>query len=270
MKMTLFPGVYSITNIVNGKRYIGSASNCFKERWTEHLRRLRTEKHCNCHLQFAWVKYGESAFRFEVLVVCEPADCIPYEQKFIDYFDAVKTGYNLKPTAGSNLGYRQTTETKIKIGNANRGRKKSPETIRMAAEASRGRKKSSGELMKLSVAGRGRQHSVEAKLKMSLAKRGVKFTAQHIENMKGRKCSVATLERMAAAQRGKKQSPECIERKASALRGRKHSPERVAKLAAALRGRKHSPESRKAMSVAQLKWRDASRKLKSDNETKTS
>ena len=57
-------GVYQIYNTVNGKRYIGSSIH-IEQRFKEHLRNLRANKHVNAHLQSAWNKYGEHSFVFE-------------------------------------------------------------------------------------------------------------------------------------------------------------------------------------------------------------
>lgn len=54
-------GVYQIYNTVNGKRYIGSSIH-IEQRFKEHLRNLRANKHVNAHLQCAWNKYGEQSF----------------------------------------------------------------------------------------------------------------------------------------------------------------------------------------------------------------
>jgi phenylalanyl-tRNA synthetase alpha chain len=75
-------GVYSITNIKNKKRYIGSAVN-IERRWMQHRSELRGGYHRSRYLQRAWKKYGEDAFRFEILATCDPDDLIAQEQFFI-------------------------------------------------------------------------------------------------------------------------------------------------------------------------------------------
>lgn len=63
MKVT---GIYSITQISSGKRYIGSSVN-IKRRWASHRSSLRRNLNDNIHLQNAWNKYGEKDFLFEIL-----------------------------------------------------------------------------------------------------------------------------------------------------------------------------------------------------------
>lgn len=58
--------VYRITNLKNGMIYIGSTGH-FQVRKSEHLGQLRTNKHCNRHLQEDFNIYKEKSFVFEVI-----------------------------------------------------------------------------------------------------------------------------------------------------------------------------------------------------------
>ena len=58
-------GVYKITCVPTGKPYVGSSINIPK-RINTHLSQLRNHKHPNQHLQYAFIKYGENAFTFEI------------------------------------------------------------------------------------------------------------------------------------------------------------------------------------------------------------
>jgi group I intron endonuclease len=58
--------IYVIRNVVNGKRYIGSAVN-FKNRKAVHMSHLKDNKHHSLYLQRAWNRYGPDAFIFEVV-----------------------------------------------------------------------------------------------------------------------------------------------------------------------------------------------------------
>lgn len=66
-------GVYSIFNLENGKRYVGSSINIYN-RLYEHLHNLRNNKAHNRHLQAAWNKYGEDSFKFNILEYCSADD----------------------------------------------------------------------------------------------------------------------------------------------------------------------------------------------------
>jgi len=100
-------GVYSITNKVNGKRYVGSTQVSFEERWRHHKRGVKINKHHSQKLQRAWNKYGADNFVFEVLATCPREYCIRLEQWFLDN---LKPEYNISPTASSCYGIKKTTE----------------------------------------------------------------------------------------------------------------------------------------------------------------
>lgn len=96
-------GVYSITNKVNGKVYIGSAVD-FKKRWGAHKRCLKKGVHPNSYLQKAWNKHGSVSFIFAVLEYeLDPKKLLEIEQRWMDLYQAHNRhlGYNITPEAGS-------------------------------------------------------------------------------------------------------------------------------------------------------------------------
>jgi len=94
-------GVYQIQNTIDGKRYIGSAARSIINRWSNHKTRLSQGSHYAKHLQNAWNKYGADTFVFEILLYCNPENCLMYEQIALDHF---KPEYNTCMIAGSSLG----------------------------------------------------------------------------------------------------------------------------------------------------------------------
>lgn len=111
-------GVYTITNLVNGKIYVGSALISFRVRWNVHKSKLRNNKHDNQHLQFAWNKYGESNFKFEILEECLSEYCTSTEQYWINMLNVCnrKFGYNkASNTTVFRLGVRNSPEAIEKI-----------------------------------------------------------------------------------------------------------------------------------------------------------
>jgi group I intron endonuclease len=60
------PVIYKITNVVNGKFYVGSTMDT-RERFRTHRNKLRGNRHHCAHLQAAWNKYGEVCFHFAVV-----------------------------------------------------------------------------------------------------------------------------------------------------------------------------------------------------------
>jgi hypothetical protein len=89
-------GIYKITNIVNGKIYIGSSVN-LKERKSKHFWMLNKGIHDNKYLQMSFTKYGKENFIFEVIEYCDVCDLISRENFFIleHKSNDLSFGYNL-------------------------------------------------------------------------------------------------------------------------------------------------------------------------------
>jgi group I intron endonuclease len=106
--------VYSITNTVNGKRYIGSCTDT-AIRWKNHRSTLRRGKHHNCHLQASYNKHGHDAFEYEVLIVCDADARHAMEEMAFNVFRHSGL-YNVKQVAvgGSRRGMNNSDEHKRK------------------------------------------------------------------------------------------------------------------------------------------------------------
>lgn len=134
-------GIYKITNLVNGKFYIGSSSN-LKKRFYEHRRELNLGIHTNKHLQSAWNKYGEENFKFEVIETIDGE--LTLDNQYLrnietDYIQKLKCydssiGYNFIPGGIGTLNLPCSEEKKKKISEANKGRKAWNKDIPMSEE----------------------------------------------------------------------------------------------------------------------------------------
>lgn len=188
-------GIYQIENRINGKRYIGSAVR-LSHRRKQHLSDLRCGRHCNPHLQAAFDKYGEHEFAFEVLGQVPSDNLIVREQH---YLDTLGPEYNIAPTAGNQLGYRHSQETRRKISESGSGKRHNVDRrgernsfhdkhhskeacgkMRAAWTPER-REAQSGERNSFY----GKQHSSEAKRKMSMA-----WTPERREALRKRRARV--------------------------------------------------------------------------------
>jgi|APSaa5957512622_1039677.scaffolds.fasta_scaffold01421_17 group I intron endonuclease len=119
-------GVYNITHLASGKRYIGSSVD-IPSRFRAHRRMLRKGKHQNVHLQRAWDKYGEAAFTFHPVESCFPESCRNVEQRHLDAANPdgiFNIALDAHRGAGrwGRLGKKNTPEHRAKISVANRGR----------------------------------------------------------------------------------------------------------------------------------------------------
>jgi group I intron endonuclease len=117
-------GIYKIQHI-DGKMYVGSAINIDK-RWKLHLAQLHSNRHHSILLQRAWNKYGEVAFKFEVLeIVDNPTKELleEREQFWMDYYQCYdpEKGYNVAIKAGTNLGIKKSKEARLKLSLARKG-----------------------------------------------------------------------------------------------------------------------------------------------------
>lgn len=163
-------GVYQILNLVNGKRYIGSAK-CFRIRWNGHRAKLERGAHHSKHLQASWRKHGAESFEFQILEGCDPEDLLKREQAWMD---KLAPEYNICPTAGNTLGRRHSRETRLKISRRHTGRKMPPrseEHRRKLSEAHAGKKKPEHVIRALQEGRRRRVYTDECKRRLSIAVR---------------------------------------------------------------------------------------------------
>lgn len=184
-------GVYKITNVVNNKCYIGSASKHkeingynkgFYIRSSKHISDLIHNKHSNKHLQASFNKYGDEAFKIEILEKCKPEMCIKLEQWYINLY---KPEYNICKIAGSCLGRVLTQEHKDNISKANMNRKMSKQWIDKIANSNKGNIKRNLILSKSKI---GKSKSEEGKIanrdKRRLHKSITRLTIDDVINIK--------------------------------------------------------------------------------------
>lgn len=265
-------GIYEIVNLVNGKRYVGSAVNLAR-RWRQHLHLLRAGRHHAPHMQRAWTKYGEESFAYRVVELI--ADCAALVGREQHYIDALKPEYNVAPRAGSRLGAVSSNETKKRIGEASKKIWADPAHREKMSRAHQGQTFSQEHRAKLSAAGKGRKlspehaavvaannaarnKSPEHRALMSAHWKGRVLSEEHMAALQAGRAKLVYTDEMRAAHSvrmkevyaaggiSREKSPETRAKIAATLKGRKLSAERIAKS----RGRKHSDETKQKMSQA--------------------
>ena len=163
----LLPGIYTITNTLTGRIYVGQTARTFRLRWANHQSALNLGKHTAVRLSRSWQRDGAAAFVFAVreVVPRQPGmSAVDYrrllcerEQHWIDTLGAFgPRGFNVAPVAGSSLGHKHSPETRA---NMSRGQKRrAPPTAETRA--------------KISVLHKGKPKSAEWRAKVSAAQKG--------------------------------------------------------------------------------------------------
>lgn len=111
MKRTV--GIYSITNIINNKIYIGQSVE-IEQRWKRHKRELNQNKHINEYLQRSWNKYGEDLFVFEIIEKCDVNELDDKERFWIKYHKSNNYIYGYNLDDGGRVGKKVNKDIVIK------------------------------------------------------------------------------------------------------------------------------------------------------------
>lgn len=188
-------GIYKITNIKNGKVYVGKTMNSFGDRWDHHKARLRFGKHDNHELQNDWNVFGEENFEFEIIYDCTGKslqEVNNLEISEIAKYKNLNLAYNIHDGGdiGLYLGKHLSEEAKRKIGEKNKvnmtGRKASEETKRKMSESQKKRFESMSDEEKatwgnlMSERARGYKWSDDSKDKMKNNKNGATVTVDQV------------------------------------------------------------------------------------------
>jgi group I intron endonuclease len=115
--------IYLITNIENGKQYVGQTKQNLTTRFKKHKNAVTSGRGCPL-LRNSMKHHGVDKFVCELIVKCEEDVADEYEIMFIDLYDTVNKGYNILPGGGSRPG-NMPKEVRIKCGEKIRTRDKS-------------------------------------------------------------------------------------------------------------------------------------------------
>lgn len=113
------PGIYLITNMMNGKVYVGQSTNLYK-RYSRHARSVNHPDQYNRPIVAAFMKYGIHNFEFSILELVSVDLLTVREQFWIDTMRSYdrRLGYNACPAAGSTAGFKQSEETRRRVAKA--------------------------------------------------------------------------------------------------------------------------------------------------------
>lgn len=109
--------IYKVTNILDGKSYIGQTINTAEARWKRHQQDALSRQ-LDTHFARAIRKYGVDNFKLEVIDTAECQEELTNKEIFwIKFYNSIEEGYNettAKEKCGGNT-YKSKTEEELKI-----------------------------------------------------------------------------------------------------------------------------------------------------------
>jgi group I intron endonuclease len=158
--------IYVLTNMVNGKKYVGQTTMDVMFRFSKHC----LTSQARTRVSYAIEKYGKENFKVETVACVQNQSDLNYlERLFIAELQTTNTrlGYNVTP--GGQGGIR-TKEAAEKAAQKLRGRKIPRESVEKMAATKRNRPRTPAEqavLDKMIELATGRKHTEESRRKMS-------------------------------------------------------------------------------------------------------
>lgn len=116
-------GIYLITNLINGKVYVGQSVDIHR-RYTEHLRSgqpdkyaMKNERDINTPIHKAMQKYGVDNFALTILEECLKEELNDKEKYWIKYYQSNEKdkGYNLTDGGQESVGCKGENHSQAKL-----------------------------------------------------------------------------------------------------------------------------------------------------------
>lgn len=108
-------GIYTITNKVTGKLYIGESLDIYRRWHDEHIPQLRKNCHYNKELQKDFNKYGEENFSFDILERYSGNDSISTKVRIL-----ILESYFITQFRKAGISLYNTENTMVEILNGNK------------------------------------------------------------------------------------------------------------------------------------------------------
>ena len=161
--------IYKVTNLINGKCYIGQTIKPIEQRKHEHIWNATNKKY-RSYLHNAINKYGIENFKWEILCACSTNDELNKKEidLIIEQNSYLPNGYNLTFGGGGISGYKHTEETKQKISKKRMGIKFTEETKQKMSKRLIGVPQSPSVVQKRTLKNTGKKRSDDFKKRMSI------------------------------------------------------------------------------------------------------
>lgn len=233
--------IYKVTNILNGKCYIGKTKGDFQKRKKQHIQNaLNGSERCPKFYN-AIRKYGVDNFEWESVYSenCLIEQLNEKEKFYISKFNSIKEGYNVcvGGEGGDTLTNSPNKEERI---NKIRNRNVSEETRQKISNATRGKKnpfygKKVSEEMKQKI----RETKLKTIARLTIEERKKKFGSQNIGKKSWNSGTKGVF----------KHSEETKRKMSDSRKGLKHSEEAKRKMSLRMIGSKLSEETKRKLSV---------------------
>jgi group I intron endonuclease len=168
--------LYTITNLINNKKYVGYTTRTIEKRWKQHFNaayKYNNDK----HLYNAMRKYGVENFLFkEECRVSSLEELKELEIFIISELDTYKNGYNNTLGGDGMCGFSHSEKTKLKMSK----KVYTAEQRQRMSESRKGIVFSEETKLKMSISATGRKQTIETIQKVIKANTGNKYCAKSI------------------------------------------------------------------------------------------
>lgn len=167
-------GIYLWYNLETGDYYVGS-SKCLTTRLRSYFNSTVMKRSKVSRIYNAIAKYGLSSLK---LIILAYAPALPVEELLTleqFFIDTMNPAYNISPTAGSNVGFKHSAETKAIMGAKKKGKLNPnyggtcPITGKSLTDEQRAEMSARMKGNKINL---GRKHTQDTKAKMSSSQKG--------------------------------------------------------------------------------------------------